>query len=102
MAMKCEEAGALLDLHLEGELPQELADRLDRHLLRCAQCAGELRSLEQTRSLLRKALDPAEPSPAYRERALARLTDRLAPHLRPAADQDVGRQWSLPFLTTDS
>ena len=102
MAMKCDEAGALLDLHLESELPQELGDRLDRHLLRCAQCAGELRSLEQTRSLLQKALDPAEPSPAYRERALARLTDQLAPHLRPAASQDDGRQWALPFLQSES
>src|SRR5438045_1716947 len=100
--MRCDEAEALLDIHLDGELPQEMADKLDRHLLRCALCAGQLRSLEQTRTLLRITLQPAEPSPAYRERALARLSDRLAPHLRPTVIQDDGRQWVLPLMPPDS
>ena len=39
---------------------------------------------------------------AYRERGLARLTDQLASHLRPAAHNDGGRQWALPFLPSDS
>jgi anti-sigma factor RsiW len=95
--MRCEEAEALLDLHLDNELPQELAVKVDRHLLRCARCAGDLRSLEQTRELLREAVPPAEPSPGYRERASARLHDRLAGHLRKEAESEAGRQWILPF-----
>jgi hypothetical protein len=95
--MRCEEAQLLLDLHLDNSLPQELAVKLDRHLLRCSQCAGELRSLEQTRALLRDAIPPAEPTPAFRERAAARLHDSLAAHLRPAATPAAARQWILPF-----
>ena len=95
--MRCEEAQPLLDLHFDGGLPQELAVKLERHLLRCAQCAGDLRSLELTRSLLREAEEPAEPSPAFRERAAARLHDQLAAHLRPVSGPDAGRQWVLPF-----
>ena len=95
--MRCDEAKSLLDLHHDDELPQELAVKLDRHLIRCAQCAGEIRSLEQTTALLRASVEIAEPSAGYRERALARLHDQLAAHLRPAARSDSGRQWVLPF-----
>jgi len=95
--MKCDEVKSLLDLHLDGELPMELTAKLDRHLLRCPQCAGELRSLEQTRSLLREAAPPCVPSPAFRERAAARLHTELAAHLRPAGGEESGRQWILPF-----
>lgn len=99
--MKCEEARSLLDLHLDAELPQELGMKLDRHLLRCSQCAGELRSLEQTRSLLIEAVSREESTPGYRERAGARLQDALAEHLRADSSSDVGRQWTLPFLASE-
>ncbi len=99
--MRCEEARTLLDLYLDGELPQELADRLDRHLLRCAGCAGEIRTLEQTLTLLRGAVESAEATPGFRERAAARLQDRLASHLRPSARPAPGRQWALPFPRQD-
>jgi anti-sigma factor RsiW len=99
--MKCDEARLLLDLHLDGELSQEVADALERHLIRCPQCAGELRSLEVTRSLLRDAVDRADSSPAFRERTAARLHDRLAAHLRPPEGADGGRQWALPFPDHD-
>jgi hypothetical protein len=100
--MKCEEAEALLDLHLGHELPQELSDKLDRHLLRCARCAGEMRSLEQVCDLLHNTFEPAQPSPSYRERALARLNDQLAPNMRPVEGVSDGRQWVLPFLPAKS
>ena len=100
--MRCEEARSLLDLHLDDGLPEELAVKFERHLLRCAQCAGELRSLEQTRALLREAAEPAEPSPAFRERVVARLHDQLAAHLRPISEQEAGRQWILPFPRHES
>ena len=95
--MRCEETKSLLDLHLHGDLPQDLGVKVERHLLRCPQCAGDLRSLEQTRALLREFVAPVEPSPAFRERAAARLHTQLAQHLRPAADREEGRQWILPF-----
>lgn len=94
--MRCEDLNALLDLHLDGELPEELARKLDRHLLRCPACAYEARTLEQTRTMLREAVPPAETTPGYRERATARLLDALAGHLRSVSPAD-DRQWSLPF-----
>jgi hypothetical protein len=100
--MRCEEAQSLLDLHLDNSLPQEMAVKLDGHLLRCSRCAGELRALEQTRALLRDAVLPAEPAPAFLERAAARLHDRLAAHLRPAVPPEAGRQWILPFPHQES
>jgi anti-sigma factor RsiW len=96
--MRCEELRGLLDLYLDGELPEETARRLDRHLLRCPACAYEARTLEQTQAMLREAIPPAETSPAFRERASARLLDALAPHLRPAQEAESARQWTLPFL----
>ncbi|HLJ57745.1 MAG TPA: zf-HC2 domain-containing protein [Chthonomonadaceae bacterium] len=99
--MRCEEAGALLDLYLDGCLPLELSTKLDRHLLRCAACPGELRSLEQTIALLREASSPEQPSPSFRERAAARLQSQLAGHLRSTSKDDVGRQWILPFTGTE-
>jgi anti-sigma factor RsiW len=95
--MRCEEIQTLLDLHLDRELPEEIERRVARHLLRCPGCAYESHTLSQTRSMLRSAFPVIETSPTYRERAAARLLDRLADHLRPALEQETGRQWTLPF-----
>ena len=95
--MRCEETLNLIDLYLDGELPEELKAKVDRHLLRCLACGGEVRALEQTRALLSQAFAPEAPSPSYRERASARLLDRLAPHLRPEPALTDPRQWELPF-----
>lgn len=94
--MRCDELRGLLDLYLDAELPEELSRKLDRHLLRCPTCAYEARTLEQTRTMLRESVAPAEPSPAFRERTSARLLNAFADRLRvsPAADL---RQWTLPF-----
>ena len=100
--MRCDEAKDLLDLHMDDELPLELAAKLDRHLLRCAPCAGEVRALEQARALLRSAVPRAEASPAFRERTAARLHDVLAQYLRPAPAEDDARQWILPFPKSDA
>ena len=95
--MRCEELRDLLDLHLDGELPEETARKLERHLLRCPACAYEARTLEQTREMLREAIPPQETTPAFRERAAARLINALSGHLRPAPEAETGRQWQLPF-----
>lgn len=95
--MRCDELRGLIDLYLDGELPEETAQKLDRHLLRCPACAYEIRALEQTRAMLREAIPPAETSPGFRERAAARLLDSLADRFRPAPSDERARQWPLPF-----
>jgi anti-sigma factor RsiW len=93
--MRCDELRDLLDLHMDGELPIETTRKMERHLLRCQSCAYELHTLQQTRAMLREAVAPSETTLQFRERALGRLTDRLAPNARPAAVN--ARQWILPF-----
>ena len=95
--MRCNEMRGLFHLYLDGELPEEQTQMIDRHVLRCQPCGGELRSLEQTRALLRESLAQEEPSPSYRERASARLLAAFSLHLRPEPAQDTSRQWTLPF-----
>ncbi len=94
--MRCEEIRALLDAHLDNELPEELSRKIDRHLLRCQPCSYETRTLEQTRLMLREAVAPAETSPNFRERTVARLLDAL-PQLHSAPTESLSRQWALPF-----
>jgi anti-sigma factor RsiW len=100
--MRCEEMRSLLDLYLDGELPEEAARKLDRHLLRCPACTYEVRTLEQTRAMLREAIEPARPTPGFRERTLARLLDTFEPSLQMRPHPQVGRQWSLELLQEDS
>ncbi len=95
--MRCDELRDLLDLYLDNELQEEAARKLDRHLLRCPNCAYEARTLEQTRAMLREAVSPVETSPGFRERTVARLLDEFADRLRPVREQESVRQWTLPF-----
>ncbi len=81
--MKCDDWAELLDLYLDHELPKELSLRLERHLMRCAACSFEARTLEQTISLLREAVSPAEIPAVAVERMEARLLKHLTPHLKP-------------------
>jgi anti-sigma factor RsiW len=94
--MRCSEIKDLLDLYVDGDLPEEGCARVERHLLRCAACAFEVRSLEQTRAHLRDACPPEEASPSFRERMAARLEDALADVLR-APEDETARQRALPF-----
>lgn len=100
--MRCEELADLLDLSIDGELPEEAQRKLDRHLLRCRTCAYEVRTLEQTRAMLREAVSTSEASPGYRERATARLLSAFAGHLRQEQEPDSGRQWTLPFAQEET
>ncbi len=94
--MPCTEFAGLLDPYLDGALCEETRSAVDRHLLRCALCAFEVRSLEQTRALLREACGPAEARPGYRERLVARLHDAFEDVLEPGPVPSGG-QWALPF-----
>jgi anti-sigma factor RsiW len=95
--MRCAEMKDLLDSYVDEELPEEVRARIDRHLLRCADCAFQVRTLEQTRVLLRDAYAPVEPSPAFREKMTARLQDAFADVLRPEPEAAV-HQRTLPLL----
>jgi len=99
--MRCDELRDLLDLYLDNELSEESRRKMDRHLLRCPACSYEVRTLEQTHSMLRETFEPAEATSSFRERTLARLLDALAPNLRPQKPQQSGRQWSLDLLRED-
>jgi len=94
--MRCTEIADLIDLHLDGALAEEPQARVARHLMGCAACAFEVRTLEQTRSHLREALPAVESSPSFREKMIARLNHDLADVLRPEPIQSES-QWSLPF-----
>ncbi len=100
--MRCEEWNHLLDLALDGELPEETARALDRHSMRCPACAYELRTLEQTRRLLRDADLSEAPSESFRARTAARLRDALTDRARPALSREAARQWTLPFAREES
>jgi anti-sigma factor RsiW len=95
--MRCIEISDLLDLFIDGELADETRARVERHLLRCAECAFQIRTLEQTRSLLREAYPSAESFPAFREKMAARLQDAFRDVLR-SESADAPNQRSLPFL----
>jgi anti-sigma factor RsiW len=94
--MRCTEIEDLVDLYLDDALSEEARGRVERHLLRCPECAFRVRTLEQTLGLLREACPSVEASPSFRERMAARLQDELADVLRPEPAEDV-RQRSLTF-----
>ena len=100
--MRCEEWEHLLNLSLDGELPEETARALDRHTMRCPACAYELRTLEQTRRMLRDADLSEAPSDGFRQRTAARLRDALTDRTRPAASRESAWQWILPFAREES
>jgi len=95
--MNCAELEELSDLYIEGSLSEESHSRIDRHLLRCHDCAYRIRSLEQTRGLLREAMPRSESNPGFRERLSARLHAEFADHLTPES-ADLPNQLSLPNL----
>ncbi|HKO08789.1 MAG TPA: zf-HC2 domain-containing protein, partial [Alphaproteobacteria bacterium] len=54
--MECEEARALIDPYLDGELAFERCLELERHIESCADCAGELASRRALSAALRGKL----------------------------------------------
>lgn len=87
----------LLDLYVDGALSEESGERVERHLMRCARCSFEVRTLEQARAHLRQALPRTESSPAFREKMMARLSDAFADVLQEEPS-GMGSQREFPFL----
>ena len=95
--MRCADFQDLLDLYIDDALPEEMRARLQRHLLRCAECAFQAHTLQQTRAHLRAAYPPQQTTPAFREKMAARLQDAFQDRLRREPEPNAA-QWSLPFL----
>jgi len=95
--ISCKEIAVLSQLHIDGDLPEELEVQVERHLLQCRECSFQLRSLEQTTDLLKEAFPPELSSSSYRERALARLQENLSDVLAQPLPEEQS-QWALPFL----
>jgi len=99
--MRCDDIRMLLHPFLDAELTDDLAAVVSRHLLRCQSCAHEAHALEQSRTLLRSAVERAEPTQLFVDRTSARLRERMATHIKPAR-QSGSRQWTLPFAREDN
>jgi hypothetical protein len=74
--MNCRDVQSLAGNYLDGELPEELCDRVQRHLLRCAGCRAELDSLRMAVEVLAAGAPPA-PRPEFIASALEALCREL-------------------------
>jgi hypothetical protein len=74
--MNCELAHERIVMAAYGELPDDAAHELDRHLVTCTACCGERDQL-QALKLLAEAYPVAEPSPNLMARSRLRLEEAL-------------------------
>jgi anti-sigma factor RsiW len=105
--MKCSEIKDLLGNYLDDELTQEMRNRVNRHLVRCRDCAWEVKSIEEAVAALRAASPDDRPAPEFRERlleaALAKQRayragmpyERLEPGPYFAATLAPGMEWEI-------
>ncbi len=75
--MTCRDVLPLTGNYIDGELPEETCDHLQRHLLRCGSCRAEVDGLRMAVDVLRAATTPAVPSEAFIQSALATLAEEL-------------------------
>ncbi|MFN3649801.1 MAG: anti-sigma factor family protein [Armatimonadota bacterium] len=75
--MKCADIQALAGNYLDGELPEELCDRIQRHLLRCSACRDEVETVRVALQLLTSAQAQPEPGEAFLQAAFAHLRREL-------------------------
>ena len=87
--MNCRDVQSLAGNYLDGELPEEMCDRLQRHLLRCGACREELDSLR----MAGEVLAAASRAPAVREEFIASALETLRRELdiSPAAAEQPGQ-----------
>jgi anti-sigma factor RsiW len=90
--MTCRDAQALAGNYLDGELPDEMCDRLRRHLLKCAACREECDSLRMAVEVLRETHGP----PAAGEAFVREMLETLARELGlPAREEETPGQLVL-------
>jgi anti-sigma factor (TIGR02949 family) len=73
----CKDSIQLLMDFLEGEMPPELAQKLEEHLAGCPPCIDFLTTYRRTPGICRKALAATMP-----EELSAKLTEFLRMHIR--------------------
>jgi anti-sigma factor (TIGR02949 family) len=62
-AAECKEVFALLSQYIDGELPDDLCQRMAAHIDGCPPCVEFLESLEKTARLCRQMKAEGEPAP---------------------------------------
>lgn len=89
--MTCSDVRGLAGNYIDDELPEELHDRVQRHLLKCAACQREISSLGLAVNALRTAHPSPAPHEAYIVAALETLSTELntTTKLSPAPGQLV-------------
>ncbi len=75
--MTCQDTQTLAANYLDGELPEEMSERIQRHLLRCAPCRNEAESLRVAVQVLQSAHRSVQPDPEYVASALLTLRREL-------------------------
>ena len=71
--MTCRDVQPLTGSFLDGELPEEMLDRIQRHVLRCDACRCEVESLRTSLDVLRTGLAIQSPGEPFILSALHRL-----------------------------
>jgi len=90
--MNCRDVQALNGNYLDGELPEELCDRMRRHLLGCPACREEMNSLRMTLEVLRET----HAQPSLSESFAGSALETLARELRlPAREAETPGQLVL-------
>ncbi len=74
--MRCDTVRDLLIEYLDGDLARAEGEEIERHLVRCTDCAREMESFKQVMGLLRDD-GYVEPSSFYWTRFTARLMQRV-------------------------
>ena len=87
--MNCRDVQALAGNYNDGELPEEMCDRVQRHLLRCSACREEIDSLRMAVEVLQASRAAPEVRPEFIESALATLSREL--DISPAAAETPGQ-----------
>lgn len=93
----CEQTQEWIGPYLEGDVSLEIRQRVERHLLQCAECAWEVQSQRMVRDRLRETREETTASDAFRSRVLMRLRQDN-PHLdREDAPNEDPLQYQLPI-----
>src|SRR5262249_19992425 len=82
--MTCRDIHGLAANYVDGELPEETSNRVQRHLLQCSPCREEVESLRTAVEVLRATHGGAAVSQVFVEAVLARLEGELGIQNSPA------------------
>jgi anti-sigma factor RsiW len=69
----CEKFGKLIDLLLEGELSEEEAAELKRHIEDCELCRSEIESTEKCIVIIKKSLGEEEPPGGMKKKIIVKV-----------------------------